>query len=201
MSGQKTLASSLSSVDPEYLRQLIEQLCGQTQVFSDQETAVRFLEEFYASLGLSTTRYQYGRLGAPRLTLFAEIPGDSLPEKILVVGSRFGSTSGGCEDRAHGTDDYATNTAAAMSIAREIVAFRDAGYKFAYTIRVLHCFGEETGRSGIASYVEDIREAGDEVIGTLQLKVTAANNGSLDALIVAVIEMALPEPPSRPFVG
>lgn len=134
------------------------------------DTAMTYLEEFYAKHGVKTTRIKYVIRGKTFYNLEAVIPGAS--SKVFIVGSHLDSTAGhtsGSENKAPGADDDASGTVALMEIAKSLVALQKQGATLGCTVRLLHFTGEEQGLWGSYTYSDKISKESVEVVGMIQM--------------------------------
>ncbi|PCJ55258.1 MAG: hypothetical protein COA70_03195 [Planctomycetota bacterium] len=121
----------------------------------------------FQGLGLSTTTFDYDS-GAD--VVIAEITGQTDPSKIVVIGAHYDSVNwqGSAASPAPGADDDASGTAGILEIARVL-----AGESFDYTIRFCAFSGEEFGLLGSEAYAAFLDNTGADVIGMVQLDMTA----------------------------
>jgi len=120
------------------------------------------------SLGLQTSTFDYDS-GAD--VVIGEITGLTDPSKIVVIGAHYDSVNwqGSAGSPAPGADDDASGTAGILEIARILVA--QGG--FDYTIRFCAWSGEEFGLLGSDAYATMLANTGANVIGMVQLDMTA----------------------------
>lgn len=129
--------------------------------------AENWLVAQFQGIGLSTTTFDYDS-GAD--VVIAELPGQTDPSKIVVIGAHYDSVNwqGSASSPAPGADDDASGTAGVLEIARVL-----AGQSFDYTIRFCAFSGEEFGLLGSEAYAASLDAAGANVIGMVQLDMTA----------------------------
>jgi len=134
---------------------------------SGEVNAENWLVGEFQALGLTTTTFDYDS-GAD--VVIAELPGQTDPSKIVVIGAHYDSVNwqGSAGSPAPGADDDASGTAGVLEIARVL-----AGESFDYTIRFCAFSGEEFGLLGSEAYAASLDAAGANVIGMLQLDMTA----------------------------
>lgn len=129
--------------------------------------AENWLVNQFQGMGLATTTFDYDA-GAD--VVIAELPGTTNPSKIVVIGAHYDSVNwqGNASSPAPGADDDASGTAGVLEIARVL-----AGESFDYTIRFCAFSGEELGLLGSEAYAASLDNAGADVIGMVQLDMTA----------------------------
>lgn len=120
------------------------------------------------SLGLQTSTFDYDS-GAD--VVIGELTGLTDPSKIVVIGGHYDSVNwqGSAGSPAPGADDDASGTSGVLEIARILVA--QGG--FDYTIRFCAWSGEEFGLLGSEAYAAMLDNTGANVIGMVQLDMTA----------------------------
>ena len=96
--------------------------------------------------------------------MVVDLPGVEHPERIWVLGGHFDTNSEIPYTSAPGADDNGTGTASVMA-AVELLK----NYRFADTIRFVHFSGEEQGQWGGQVYARDLRLAGMQVPGFINL--------------------------------
>jgi Peptidase family M28 len=134
--------------------------------------AIKLLEEFYAGLGVSTTKVSYKWRGKTYQNLVAEFKGTVRPEKVLVVGSHIDSTAGdtfAAEKVAPGADDDGSGTVALMELAKALAAMLKDGAVIGDTIRLVHFTGEEQGLWGSYTYSDKLYNGGTQVTYMVQI--------------------------------
>ncbi len=128
--------------------------------------AVQWAQAELASFGLATSLFDYDPDGD---NVIAELPGQVDPSRIVVVGGHIDSLNfAGATAPAPGADDDASGVAGVLEIA-SILAQED----FAYTIRFCTWTGEELGLLGSEAYAAWLESQGADVVGMIQLDMTA----------------------------
>jgi len=132
------------------------------------ELAMQYLEQFYASIGLKSTRHEYKVRGRKMYNLIVEFTGAVNPKKVLYLGAHLDSTAGWpwqSEDAAPGADDDGTGTVGMMEIAKALLKTKPD-----CTIRLCHFTGEEQGLYGSYAYSDYVSRIKDEtVIGMIEM--------------------------------
>jgi Zn-dependent M28 family amino/carboxypeptidase len=96
-------------------------------------------------------------------TVVATKPGVASDDQVIICG-HFDSISEDPYNLAPGADDNASGTAAVLEAARVM-----ASQAYERTIKFLCFSGEEMGPYGSAAYVDSVKQAGDVIIGALNL--------------------------------
>lgn len=119
-----------------------------------------------AALGLTTSLHDYDA-GAD--VVIGELTGQLDPSRIVVIGAHYDSINyAGTTAPAPGADDDGSGTAGVLEIARVL-----SQHDFAYTIRFCAFSGEEYGLLGSEAYAAHLDAIGANVIGMVQLDMTA----------------------------
>jgi leucyl aminopeptidase len=117
---------------------------------------------------------------APQSTVIARIEGSERPGEIIVIGSHLDSISPAARNDprglAPGADDDASGVATATEVLRAMV---ESGYRSKRSIHFVAHAGEEAGLLGSRQVAADYRRRGANVVGMMQLDMTA-NQGSAD---------------------
>lgn len=174
-----TIAALLAQITQSDLSSRIAQLSGDEAVslpggsvtlatrytFSSQIlNAERFLHNYYTNLGLSPIYAPWNRGSYSGRNVIVDLPGVENPERIWVLGGHFDTNSEIPYSYAPGADDNATGIAATMRIVELLKEHR-----FADTIRFVHFSGEEQGQWGAQHYARELRLAGAQVQGYIDL--------------------------------
>lgn len=96
--------------------------------------------------------------------VIAELPGETIPEEIVIVCAHEDSISEDPMNNAPGADDNASGAAAVLAIAEQM-----AGKRFERTVRFIHFSAEELGLLGSTYYAHNARLQGDDIIGVLNM--------------------------------
>jgi hypothetical protein len=108
-----------------------------------RDAAVGFLSEAFRSIGYMPDTAVLGEGTYITYNVFAELPGISHPEEVILVGSHIDAFYGGA-------DDNGSAVAAMLEAARTV-----RGFSFARTIRFISFDLEEFGSIGSTRYVEE----------------------------------------------
>lgn len=126
--------------------------------------AERFLHNYYTNLGMTPVYAAWTRGNYSGRNLIVDLPGAEHPERIWVLGGHFDTNSEIPYSSAPGADDNGTGIAATMRIVELLKQ-----YQFADTIRFVHFSGEEQGQWGAQQYARELRLAGAQVQGYINL--------------------------------
>ncbi|MGD9402894.1 MAG: M28 family peptidase [bacterium] len=128
--------------------------------------ATEFVGEHLEDLGLDVEYHVWGGSGYPNV--IAEIPGQVSPDSIVIIcGHVDDMPSSG---PAPGADDNASGSVAVL-IAADIMS----RYTWHYTLRFALWTGEEQGLYGSYYYAQRSYQAGEEIVGVLNLDMIAYN--------------------------
>jgi hypothetical protein len=144
-----------------HLSNYFTRLATSTEVLKAQD----WLADTLKSLGLKVTTTSF-RPGFSN-NVIAELPGQSDPTKIVVLGAHYDSRSTAISDpnmRAPGADDNGSGSAAVLEIAR---AFANSGISFKHTIRFCFWSGEEQGLYGSRDYAAKAKATNENIIAAL----------------------------------
>lgn len=174
-----TIAALLPQLTEADLSSRIAQLSGEVPVslpggsvtlatrytFSSRiRDAERFLFQYYTNLGLSPFYVEWSRGSYSGRNVAVDLPGVTNPQRIWILGGHFDTNSEIPYSSAPGADDNGTGSAA---ILRSVELLKQ--HKFADTIRFVHFSGEEQGQWGAQSYARELRLAGAQIQGFVNL--------------------------------
>ena len=153
-----------------YLRQVVTVLACEIGVrsFQDRERLSRaadYISGQLASFGYDVTRQTFHYHGQSYDNLIAELPGASMPERILVIGAHYDTVG-----TTPGADDNASGVAGLLGLAQQL-----SGTRPDRTIRfVFFCLEEppayRTKNMGSYHYAKSLKEKGDTVEGMICLE-------------------------------
>ena len=154
---QANLANDVATLEAFGTRRLYE---------AGEVAAENWLVSRLQSYGLIVTTFDYDS-GAD--VVIAELPGLADPSRIVVIGAHYDSINyAGSTAAAPGADDDASGTAGVLEIARIL-----SQQQFDYTIRFCAWSGEEFGLLGSEAYAAHLDNIDANVIGMVQLDMTA----------------------------
>jgi len=135
------------------------------------ELAGDFLFGYFSALGLKTEAvpFTFATTRSSR-NIVAVLPGRASPEYVVLVCAHYDSYSGGgsAATLAPGADDNASGTAAVMEIARIF-----AGRGFDFTVKLICFSAEEWGLYGSKDYAQKAKQAGEKILGVLNMDMIA----------------------------
>ena len=111
----------------------------------------------------------------------AEKTGETYPDDIYIICGHYDSTSPHPLIAAPGADDNASGTAAVLEAARVAAAF-----PFDFTIRFVAFSAEEWGLYGSRAYATAAREAGERILGVVNLDMIAYADAAPEDLEIIV---------------
>ncbi|MFH1843517.1 MAG: M28 family peptidase [bacterium] len=122
--------------------------------------AGEYLKAHFESSGIDSV-YFHNWSGTYHDNVVAVIPGASQPEKVVVVGGHYDSTTGD-PDVAPGADDNASGTACVLECARVL-----SPYQFDYTLKFVAFCGEEQGLLGSEAFASAAAAAGEDIVAAV----------------------------------
>lgn len=143
------------------------QIASRNTYHKSLDVAMTYLEEFYAGLGVKTTRVPYTQRGKKFYNLEAVFPGKETPEKVIVIGAHLDSTAGDtwrAEPVAPGANDDGSGTVSLKEIAKVLVKLN-----LKSTVRLVHFTGEEQGLWGSYTYSDKLAEDKTRVIAMFEM--------------------------------
>jgi len=153
-----------------YLRQAVTVLASEIGVrsFQDHErltSAADYISGQLASFGYNVTHQTFYFRMHPYDNLIAELPGTSMPGRILVIGAHYDTVR-----TTPGADDNASGVAGLLGLARQLSRIQpDKTIRF-----VFFCLEEpptyRTRNMGSYHYARSLKEKGDRVEGMICLE-------------------------------
>lgn len=122
----------------------------------------------------------YQHAGYPQPSVIVTIPGDSLPDEVVVIGGHLDSTAFGSSS-APGADDDASGIATLIEMMR-VIATTD--YKPDRTVKLIGYAAEEVGLRGSGDIADSFQSQGVNVVGVMQLDMTNYKGSSKDIWLV-----------------
>jgi len=125
---------------------------------------------------------QISHAGYPQKSVMLEIVGSTRAGESVVLGGHLDSISSGTVEgaRAPGADDNASGIAALTEIIRVMMA---GNYSPSRTLRFIGYAAEEVGLRGSADIAADFLTRSEQVVGVMQLDMTAFQGDSTDIWI------------------
>ncbi len=127
------------------------------------DAAARWVHDQFVSFGIDSVYYQHWS-STYSDNVVASIPGTRFPERVVVIGGHYDSTTGSSTAPAPGADDDASGTACVLECARIL-----SQYPHDYTITFVAFAGEEQGLLGSEAYASQARTNGDDILGMVQV--------------------------------
>lgn len=135
------------------------------------EAAGESLFAAFAALGLDDVRFQpFTFVSYSSRNVVAELTGRTYPDDIVVICGHYDSISPAAarQTLAPGADDNASGTAAVLEAARILAAF-----PLDFTVRFIAFSAEEWGLFGSRAYATAARQAGERILGVVNLDMIA----------------------------
>ncbi len=140
---------------------------GERNVWHPEElaAAARYIRDTLEGLGYAVRAQSFESQGLTLQNLEVELPGDSAPQEIIVLGAHYDSVAG-----TPGANDNASGVAALLEIARLLV-----GNTFSRTVRLVVFANEEppffyTEEMGSRVYARGARQRGEQIKAMLALE-------------------------------
>ncbi|MCP4290658.1 MAG: M28 family peptidase [bacterium] len=124
------------------------------------QSAADWLVSKFESFGIESV-YTQNFSSTYKDNVIAEIPGMSEPDKVIVIGGHYDSTSSN-HNFCPGADDNASGTSCVIECARVL-----AGLQFEYTIKFVAFCGEEQGLYGSEAFASAAAAAGENIVGAI----------------------------------
>jgi len=131
------------------------------------ESAGGFLFSEFSALGLDDVRFQAFPFSSyTSRNVIAEKTGETYPDDVFIICGHYDSTSPAAtrQTSAPGADDDASGTAAVLEAAYVLAAFQ-----LDFTVRFIAFSAEEWGLYGSRAYAAAARQAGERVLGVINL--------------------------------
>ncbi|HNB54569.1 MAG TPA: M28 family peptidase, partial [Anaerolineales bacterium] len=133
------------------------------------QKATQYIGEHLAALGLDVTYDQWG--GSTYPNVIGELPGQTNPDDIYIIGAHLDDMPSGA--LAPGADDNGSG-----SVATLLAADLFTQYNWGCTLRFAFWTGEEQGLLGSAAYAQDAYNAGENILGYINLDMIAWNTAA-----------------------
>jgi hypothetical protein len=152
---------------------------------SNCEAAGEYIYSTFSGLGLDDVRFAPFTFSGSYSSrnVVAEKTGETYPDDILVICSHYDSTSPSRLTLAPGADDNASGTAAVLEAARVLAAF-----PLDFTVRFIAFSAEEWGLYGSRAYAAAARQAGESIVGVINLDMIAFADALPEDLQIIVNE-------------
>ncbi|HVP58667.1 MAG TPA: M28 family peptidase, partial [bacterium] len=124
------------------------------------QAAANWVKAKFQSYGIDSVYFHHWS-STYKDNVVAVMPGISHPEKIVVIGGHFDSTSPNTSN-CPGADDNATGTECVLEVARIL-----SQYQFDYTITFITFCAEEQGLLGSEAYASEAAARGDQIVGMI----------------------------------
>jgi hypothetical protein len=147
------------------------------------EAAGTYLFDAFARSGLSVEYdpFTFSRGRYASRNIVATLPGQTSPQKIVIVCAHYDSTSDREATLAPGADDNGSGSAAVVELAGVL-----AGRAFDYTIRLICFSAEEWGFYGSLHYAQEAKAQGENVIAVINLDMIGIPDPYPDRMDVVV---------------
>jgi Peptidase family M28 len=166
----ETIVSLVSSSDLSSSVQTLQDFQTRYASTTNCEAAGESLFSSFTALGLDDVHFAPFTFSGSYSSrnVVAEKTGETYPDDIFVICSHYDSTSPSRQTLAPGADDNASGTAAVLETARAL-----APYPLDFTVRFIAFSAEEWGLYGSRAYAAAARQAGERIIGVINLDMIA----------------------------
>ncbi len=133
------------------------------------EKATQYVYEYLQARGYRASYHAFPLWGAILRNVVGEKLGRAHPERVVLLTAHLDSRSvAEPHDPAPGADDNASGCAALLAAADAL-----QGVDLAYTVRLVFFTGEEQGMWGSYYYARDVANAGEDILGVINLDMIA----------------------------
>lgn len=166
----ETIVSLVSSSDLSSDVQSLQDFQTRYASTSNCEASGQYIYNIFSGLGLDDVHFAPFTFSGSYSSrnVVAEKTGETYPDDILVICSHYDSTSPSRLTLAPGADDNASGTAAVLEAARVLAAF-----PLDFTVRFIAFSAEEWGLYGSRAYATAARQAGESIVGVINLDMIA----------------------------
>jgi hypothetical protein len=166
----ETIVSLVSSPDLSSNVQSLQDFQTRYASTSNCEASGQYIYNIFSGLGLDDVRFAPFTFSGSYSSrnVVAEKTGETYPDDILVICSHYDSTSPSRLTLAPGADDNASGTAAVLEAARVLAAF-----PLDFTVRFVAFSAEEWGLYGSRAYAAAARQAGENIVGVINVDMIA----------------------------
>lgn len=126
--------------------------------------AEQYIFDALTQMGYKPVYIPWSKSGASGKTIVADLPGTLHPERVWIIDGHFDTTSQNPTVSAPGADDNASGVASMLVIANLL-----KNQRFSDTIRFVGFSGEEQGMLGSQVYAAQLRNAGVQLMGDIDL--------------------------------
>jgi hypothetical protein len=126
------------------------------------QAAANWIKGKFESYGIDSVYFHHFN-ASYKDNVVAVIPGTANPDKIVVIGGHYDSSTSTINN-CPGADDNATGTECVLECARIL-----SNYQFNYTITLIAFGAEEEGLIGSDAYASEAAARGDDIIGMISV--------------------------------
>ena len=181
----ETIVSLVSSSDLSSDVQSLQDFQTRYASTSNCEASGQYIYNAFSGLGLDDVRFAPFTFSGSYSSrnVVAEKTGETYPGDIVIICAHYDSTSPSASRQtlAPGADDNASGTAAVLEAARVLAAF-----PVDFTVRFIAFSAEEWGLYGSRAYAAAARQAGESIVGVINLDMIAYANAMPEDLQVIV---------------
>ena len=163
-----TMVAAVSQVQYTFLIQALENFVTRYTYTTGVDNAADWIYNTFQGYGLTVERHYFSISSYTKQNIIATKTGTVYPDEVVFIVGHYDSISEDPYNSAPGADDNASGTAAVMVVASVL-----ADYDFERTIKFACFAGEEQGLVGSEAYVQDIFNAGMNVVGCFNFDMIA----------------------------
>lgn len=156
----QTIADSVSIVQVTANVQRLQDFVTRYSTHDSCQAAANWIKAEFESYGIDSV-YFHNFSATYKDNVVAVIPGVGNPDKVVVIGGHYDSTTGD-PNNAPGADDDASGTSCAMECARIL-----SNYQFNYTLVFAAFSAEEQGLIGSEALASDLAAGGADVVAAI----------------------------------
>jgi hypothetical protein len=159
------IETMVDSVSSSVIDAKVARLQGFVTRYSNRDScqsAANYIKAQFESYGIDSVYFHHWS-DWYKDNVVAVMPGVGSPEKIVIVGGHYDSTSP-FRDNCPGADDNASGTAGVLECARVL-----GRYQYDYTLSFIAFCGEEQGLLGSRAFAEAAAARGDDIVGMLNI--------------------------------
>lgn len=181
-----TVQALLSGLDEQNIEDVILQFSSYYTRYYTTQTSVQAMAwlkglwESYAN-GRGDVSVDYFSHSWAQPSLVLTIQGSDLPNEVVIIGGHADSINGGASGQAPGADDDASGVATFTEVIRTAM---NNNYKPRRTVKFMAYAAEEVGLRGSAAIASQYKSQGVNVVGVMQLDMTAYKGSSSDIVLM-----------------
>jgi hypothetical protein len=158
------LASQVTQENVTSIIQTLEDFGTRYSYTEECDQAAEWIHDRMLGYGLSVSYQPFPAGSYTFRNVVAELPGTVDPDRVVIIGAHYDSTSQTPMSYAPGADDNASGVAAVLEAARIF-----SGFQFEVTVEFIAFGGEEQGRLGSRYNAAMAAHLGKDILGMINL--------------------------------